>query len=248
MKTERSQNEEQARNLAAGEIKSLSNLSPSAEEARNISNNASSVAQRFISYFREAGSPSEAANIQWLFPSVTNPEQQKTLGIMYKASLSKWKDWMIGKESVQHSTREKIDWALNELSNSGLTRDFVPHTEDLHTSKKAKLIPGSKIAFNTADPIEWIWTRWSLPYQAGTEYTVSEKTSYGVRLSDSNGKSLWVSPSILAKNDFETTNITPEAPFVADNKGRSEESTTMPEDNSSEYSSEYNSDYSWTSS
>ena len=64
MKNERSQTEEQARNLATGEIKSLSNLSPSAQEAKNISNNASSVAQRFLSYFREAGTPSEAADIQ----------------------------------------------------------------------------------------------------------------------------------------------------------------------------------------
>ena len=244
MKNERSQNEEQARNLATGEIKSLSNLSPSAQEAKNISNNASSVAQRFLSYFREAGTPSEAADIQWLFPSVTSPEKQKTLGIMYKASLSKWKDWMIGKESVQHSTREKIDWALNELSNSDLTRDFVPHTEDLNISKKAKLIPGSKIEFNTADPIEWIWTRWSLPYQVGTEYTVSEKTSYGVKLSDGNKKSFWVSPSILAKNDFERTDKVPEAPVVATNENNSEEIPIT----SKESSSEYSSDYSWTSS
>jgi hypothetical protein len=87
---------------------------------------------------------------------VTNPEKQKTLGIMYKASLSKWKDWMVTKEFVQDSTRGKIEETLQQLSSSNLTKDFVPHTEDLSDSKKANLIPKTTIEFRTALPIEGI--------------------------------------------------------------------------------------------
>jgi hypothetical protein len=210
MNLEAHRHEAEIRTLAAWEIRRLSDIGTTAEEARNISGRAESVADIFLKAFREHKTPSDAPDMAQMFPAISGDKRKlKILGIMYQACLTKWKEYSDKRSFVANETKNKLTLALEAVNSSSVMDRFTPSVNDLDPEKKQILWKWNMISFSTAYGMPDMGKRGVVPYAMNKNYQIIAITPYGVKLGGHLENQFWVSPTILAQNDFERADASP---------------------------------------